>query len=242
MGTNFIPHRDGAFDTWQRGFAGYVTEHFLELGLSVEQVTQLKDATLPWEAAYAAHGAARAAAKAARVVKVERRAAYDRVIRELVRRIQASKSVTDAQRAALHITVRDSEPTPVGVPKTRPLVVVDFSERLRHTLRWFDESTPTRRARPRGVMGVEVWVKVAAPSEASVVGHQVSVGDGPNEPTSRLDGSEELEFLMVSTRAPAVVDYDDADGGLTAHYMLRWLSTRGEAGPWSETASATIGV
>ena len=33
-----------------------------------------------------------------------------------------------------------------------------------------------------------------------------------------------------------------ADGGQTAHYMLRWVSTSGEKGPWSETASATIGA
>ncbi len=32
------------------------------------------------------------------------------------------------------------------------------------------------------------------------------------------------------------------DGGQTAHYMLRWVSTGGEKGPWSETASATIGA
>jgi len=32
------------------------------------------------------------------------------------------------------------------------------------------------------------------------------------------------------------------DGGKTAHYMVRWLSTRGEAGPWSATASATAGA
>ena len=32
------------------------------------------------------------------------------------------------------------------------------------------------------------------------------------------------------------------DGNKTAYYMLRWLTTRGEAGPWSQTASATIGV
>ena len=31
-------------------------------------------------------------------------------------------------------------------------------------------------------------------------------------------------------------------GGVTAHYMLRWVSTTGEKGPWSETASATIGA
>jgi hypothetical protein len=30
--------------------------------------------------------------------------------------------------------------------------------------------------------------------------------------------------------------------GKTAHYMLHWVSTTGEKGPWSETAGATIGA
>ena len=37
-------------------------------------------------------------------------------------------------------------------------------------------------------------------------------------------------------------EHADAGGGKTEHYLLRWLSTRGEAGPWSETAGATIGA
>ncbi|MCC6284495.1 MAG: hypothetical protein IT439_04210 [Phycisphaerales bacterium] len=31
-----------------------------------------------------------------------------------------------------------------------------------------------------------------------------------------------------------------ADAGKTALYTLRWVSTRGEKGPWSEVASATV--
>ncbi len=103
-------------------------------------------------------------------------------------------------------------------------MVVDFSKRLRHTLRYVDESTPTRRARPRGTIGAEVWVKVSAPGDPP-----------PSDPG-------ELTFLLLSTRTPAVAEFTGPDGGKTAHYMLRWLSTRGEAGPWSETASATIGA
>ncbi len=121
-------------------------------------------------------------------------------------------------------TVRDAEPTPAPAPTTRPVVVVDFSKRLRHTLRYADESTPPRRARPRGAIGAEVWVKVSAPGDPP-----------PSDPG-------ELRFLLLSTRTPAVAEFDGADGGKTAHYMVRWLSTRGEAGPWSETASATIGA
>jgi len=30
--------------------------------------------------------------------------------------------------------------------------------------------------------------------------------------------------------------------GQMVHYLLSWFGTRGEAGPWSETAGATIGA
>lgn len=46
--------------------------------------------------------------------------------------------------------------------------------------------------------------------------------------------------LVLDTRIPAVTEFTGPDGGQTPRYMLKWLSTRGEAGPWSETASATI--
>ena len=68
-------------------------------------------------------------------------------------------------------------------------------------------------------------------------------GDPPlSDPASRLAGPGELTFLLLSTRTPAAAEFTGPDGGKTAHYMVRWLSTRGDAGPWSETASATIGV
>ena len=75
-----------------------------------------------------------------------------------------------------------------------------------------------------GVIGAEVWVRVSAP------------GDLP--PSDPGDSS----FPLLSTRTPAATEYDGTDCGNTAHYMVRWLSTRGETGPWSETASATIGA
>ena len=101
-------------------------------------------------------------------------------------------------------------------------------QRLQHTIAFADESTPTRkvvasgpRTRRAGVMGAEIWGKA---------------GDPP--PT----GPSELGFLSVGTRTPYVADYAGEDGGKTAHYMLRWVATTGEKGPWSETASATIGA
>ena len=116
------------------------------------------------------------------------------------------------------------QPTPVGPPTTRHVVKVDVPKRLVHRLAFADEKTPTRRVRPRGVMGAEVWVRASAPGE-----------EPPADPS-------ELRFLLLSTRTPAVAEYCGEDASKTAYYMLRWLSSRGEPGPWSETASATIGA
>lgn len=52
----------------------------------------------------------------------------------------------------------------------------------------------------------------------------------------------ELTFLGTDTRTPYLATFDGIDANEVAHYMLRWESTRGEPGPWSETASATIGA
>lgn len=224
MPYHFIPRSDGSFDVWQANFEAYVQAHYVELGLAADVAAGLGDARADWESAYSEHTAARQAAAAARQAKADRRGVYDRLIREVARRIQADASVTDDQRAALDITVRDETPTPAAAPTTRPLVKVDFSKRLRHTLSYADQATPTRRARPRGVLGVEVWVRVTAPGEPP-----------PSRPS-------DLRFLMLATRTPAITEFTGPDGGKTAHYMLRWLSTRGDAGPWSETASATVGV
>lgn len=54
--------------------------------------------------------------------------------------------------------------------------------------------------------------------------------------------SGELAFLLLSTCTTTVAEFPRPDAGQTVHYMLRWLSTRSEPGPWSETASVTIGA
>ena len=59
--------------------------------------------------------------------------------------------------------------------------------------------------------------------------------------TPPADPSERT-FLAADTRTPYLAPYMGADANKVAHYMLRWESTRGETGPRSETASATIGA
>ena len=112
---------------------------------------------------------------------------------------------------------------------SRPLAIADVGGRLTHQLRPSaapngepDESTPTRRARPAGVLGAEVWVKlVDADSPA------------PTDPAA-------LTFLTMTTKPSFRAEFKAGEGGKTAVYMARWVNTRGEKGPWSEVTTATV--
>ena len=201
---DYIPSPDGDFDAWQNNFITYASANAAALGL--DPLIDIPPLT---------------AAQAARQAKDAARGGLEGVIRPLVARLQASPEVDDAERQALGITVRDTIPTDVEVPKTRPVVSVDTSQRLQHTIGFADEATPTRKAKPAGVRGAQVWVKIGDPASVD-----------PNEMT----------FLATDTRTPYVAAFDGADANKVAHYMLRWENTRGETGPWSETASATIGA
>ncbi len=76
--------------------------------------------------------------------------------------IQRYPKTSNTDRAEIGITVRSGTGFPAGVPRTRPVALVDSPARLTHHLRLVDESTPTRRARPAGVLGAEVWSATVA--------------------------------------------------------------------------------
>ena len=222
MAGDYIPRPDGDFDAWQANFVTYASANAAALGLDpVVDIPPLTLGQAVWTTDYAANTAAQAAAQAARQAKEAARGSFEGVIRPLVGVLQASADVDDTERKALGITVPDTTPTPVGPPTTRPLVTVDTAQRLQHTIAFQDELTPTSRAKPEGVRGAQIWVKIGDPP--------------PTDPN-------ELTYLATDTRTPYVTDFDGVDGNKVAHYMLRWESTRGDVGPWSETASATIGA
>lgn len=215
---DYIPGPDANFQAWQANFVTYANANLAALGLVASDMTPVTAAQTNWNNAFPAHITAVAAAKAAKQAKDDARAVYVGVIRPLVRRLQASAVVSDAEKAALGITVA-ATPSPIGAPTTAPLVNVETNNRLQHTLRFVDAANPTRRGKPAGVMGVEIWNKIGTTPPA---------------------GESELRFVAVDTKAPYVVEFDSADGGKTAYYWLRWVSPTGERGPWSEQAAATV--
>lgn len=220
---DYIPGSDTEFQAWSANFDAYASAHLAELGIAPPDIIPISTGRMDFDTKMAGNVTAQQSAQSARQAKDASRDALESAIRQLVRQLQASGDVDDAERAALGITIPDTiRTTAAGGIDTRPIGAVDTSQRLRHEIRFSDEATPTSRAKPAGIMGCEIWVKVAATGEAP-----------PADP-------DELSFVSMDTASPYIVEYDGADGGKTAHYMLRWVKTGGEKGPWSETISATI--
>ncbi len=145
--------------------------------------------------------------------------AGDSAVRTVVNKFAKDKTVADPNRAAAGTTVPDTTPTPVGPPTTAPSGRVETTNVREHTIHFADPSTPRSKAKPPGVRGCQIWVKIGTTPPAS---------------------ASELHYLATDTRTPYVAQFEPADAGKNAYYWLRWENTKGETGPWSAMVSATI--
>ena len=217
---DFIPVSEGKLDDFANTFGGFVADS-APASLSPAIVANVATALAAWKTAYATHKTAQTAATVAASRKDTAKVALIAAIRPAAGIIQSDPAVTGAQRQKAGLRVPDTIRTRASVPAARPIAQVDISMRLQHTLSWRDEATPTRRAKPKGVLGAEIWSCI-----------------GPNPPTS----PGQCHFVAMATSGRYVLPHDAADAGKSAHYLLRWVNTRSEHGPWSETLSATIGA
>lgn len=206
-GAGVTPDRTDNFNT-------YVNANLADFGLVAGDVAALNTAQTAWDAAFPLVAPAVAAASAATQAKNTARELLTTAVRSLVRLIQAKPSVTAESKQAIGITIADGIKTPVAVPTTAPIGRIEQPNRLEHTLHFADSTIPTSKAKPTGVRGCQVWVKVGTAPPAS---------------------ASDLQFLATDTRPPYVAQYDPADAGKTAYYWLRWENTKGETGPWSAT-------
>ncbi len=133
--------------------------------------------------------------------------------------------------------------TGATTPSSRPLALVESGQRLTHQLRLVDESTPTRRARPAGVLGAEVWVRLDEPNRQMAHGQMAKSGGDAvvsGEQSRPIGDPAALTFLTMTTRPSFRAEFKAGEGGKTAVYVARWVNTRGEKGPWSEITTAMV--
>ena len=221
MANDLIPHAEDEFHTFQATFMDYATANAAALGLTPADLASLAAAQKTWNASLPAHKKAKADAHAAAQAKDAAGDAYVKAIRGLVKMLEANPSFTPAQRAAMGLPAHSAVRTVIGAPVTRPVGRIEPSSPHTLVLHFVDETTPTRRAKPDGVQGCQVWLFVgdAAPADPSA-----------------------YRFLALDTRSPYKDEHPAADAGKTAFYLLRWQNDKGETGPWGAIVSAKVPV
>lgn len=218
---DYIPSMEAEFDAWVENFFIYIGAHDEHLGFQFGELDQLTALKPEWTAAYAAHKAAQAAALGATSVKDARKDALTECIRGLVKRIQAYPATTDVDRAAmgLHIPGSAMETASVDILADRPVPIIDSKYRQMHAIRVKNMTeSGVSNARPAWAEGCEIWRKV---------------GDMPA-------GPQDLQYVCTLKSGTRTIEYTPEDAGKQAHYMLRWVSPKGETGPWTDTESVTI--
>lgn len=215
---DYIPQDQAARFNWLQTFKDYFTLNAVALGYTAADVTALSALWSPYSAAYADLPPKKNSYTAAVGLLEQDDAALVAEVRSLVAEIQVNTDVTDAQRTSAGLPIRKESRTRVGIPTTRPVGEIDTSQRLQHTISFRDEGA-TNKAKPEGARGCEIW-SVIGPAPASVA---------------------DARYLATDTSTPYMVAYTPADAGKMVHYFLRWVNSRNESGPWSETVAATIG-
>ncbi len=160
---SYIPASDAGFREWIESFLDYAGPHAGELSLTLGNIAEMQAERVAFVNSYLAYLADQAAAMTSTENKNEKRASAEKVMRKYVNILQVSPQVSDPERAALRIPIRDKQPTPtdpnailniippkVHLGTAQPGLVV-----VHHGPEPLDER---RNAKPKGVAGARIMV------------------------------------------------------------------------------------
>ena len=217
---DYMPREDAAFSEWSNVFINYAVTNAVLLGLTPAEVTAIQNLETQWQIDYNAAFQARMVAKSTTTAKNATRKQTEQYLRQLVRRIQANPAITDADRNAMNINIRDTEKTPSPIPAEVPMMLIDFSRRNVHLVHWGpNPGNEKQNGKPAGVMVCEIRY---------IVG-----------PTPELIHVDTMAIAAIASSSPVMIDLADHKHELVT-YMCRYLNTRMQPGSWSGIASALV--
>lgn len=217
MPVDYIPAKIADFSVWLLNFATLIAAAPTDYGLIAGDATAISAQNTAFQAAYLVSSTPATRTTATIATTNGARLAAEAVIRPYAMRINANQTVSDAQRVDLGLTVRTVVPTPVPPPTTSPVLVFQAATPLQHTLQFRDSLTPTSKAKPLNVIGLELFVAVGT--------------------VAAVDPSQ-ASYRLTATKAPFNVPFAEGDRGKIATYFARWTNRSGAGGvaatgPWS---------
>jgi hypothetical protein len=222
-----IPSRDSQLRFWLDNFANCIAADPARFKLTPGDGAKLMQLADAYDQAY--HISIVPTTRNAENIdaKDEAKAAALKVFREYANRIKDDPSISTAEKVALGMKVTDRGPRTITAIHSAPILTVGLAPDGAHVLRYADENTPHKRAKPPGVSHLDLRIFIS----------RSSITD-PDTPASDdvIVRNEKL------TRNPSTIEHDAAHAGLTATYYGRW-STKSKTnpiiGPWSVSGGPT---
>jgi hypothetical protein len=215
-----VPHADGKFHVWQMLLMENVGKQLTNWKIPEEEFQKIKELQLQWNKCYEIAANRHNRTSADVCAKNDARQAYEKPLRNFIGFYLASRPyISNAEREILGLTIRSERRKAPVEPQSFPVATVLILQGAIHRIKVSDSKTPHKKAKPYSIQGFEVWMKTGA------------------EPVhTELDFSYQGTF----TRTPCQLNHAKLPSGTPVQYRLRWVNTRGEAGPWSATYQAMV--
>lgn len=213
MPASYLPLRIAPYDTWALNFATLLTADPALYGLSAGDAAAVQAAYNDFAAKYAISSSLATRTSVTINDTQTSRNALSATIRAYVRLILANAGVTDGNKTALGLTIRDTHPTRIPAPGTAPVLGLIGATPGVLTLTFRDTGSSLKsRSRPAGVLMLELHMFLGTTTPAT---------------------PEATPYFEDITRSPFAIDIPGADVGKDAFLYGRWKNAKGQVGPWS---------
>ena len=215
---DYIPAEDAEFRTWLESFANGIASKPHVYMLSQAQADSITEVAEDFFQKYATASNVETRTKASIIAKSNSRHVAESLCRMYAMQIKENVGISDEDK--VNIGVRPINPSrePIECPQSWPVINVLGNTPGTQTLKYIDSVTE-EKAKPFGATELQLFVAITA---------------NPDAPLS------EARFYGKFTRNPIAVSFDEGDDGKCATYYARWVSARGEHGPWSLPATMRI--
>lgn len=221
---DYIPQPDIEADTWFQNFADLATAAPATYALTAGQALDATNAANAYTAALALALEPSTRTPVTVAAKDAAKATAYTVIRPLAMIVAGSGAVSNGNKVAIGVTVRQIDRPPIPAPTAFPLLGFRAATPLQTRLIYNSSDTPTSRAKAAKSTGMEVWTAVGT----------VAAVD-PAACTLRF----------VATKTPFVLDHAPEQIGKVLTVFARFVNASGPGGvaavgPWSSPLVTTI--
>jgi hypothetical protein len=212
MTKQYAPRSHAKFHRWAFVFTGRIAQDPAAANVSRAVSDELSAAFTSYSEAYQLTRSARTRTPAAVSDRAEKRKALESLCRMYAQRIRHDREVSDHVKCGLHIVHRNRRRKRTPPPNSHPALQLKAMHSGRHVLRWSDDSVPWANRKPKDAAGLQLFACVA----------ERAVGDPAR-----------MKYLGTYTKQRMNVDWPVETAGLIVTYLARWISAKGEEGPWS---------